>query len=154
MIRIEQVLPTDIHLRRLIQALDEDLLQRYDEENIYTVDLDHTDASQIIFMMAYVDDTPAGCGAIRPLDTDSVELKRFFVDAAYRRQGIAGKMLQTLEQTAIEQGYHFVRLETGAEQFEATAFYERNGYYRIPVFADYKDDGISLCYEKKLDLDK
>jgi len=154
MIRIEQVLPTDIHLRRLIQALDEDLLQRYDEENIYTVDLDHADASQIIFMMAYVDDTPAGCGAIRPLDTESVELKRFFVDSTYRRQGIAGKMLQALEQTAIEQGCHFMRLETGAEQFEATAFYERNGYYRIPVFADYKDDGISLCYEKKLDLDK
>ncbi len=154
MVRIEQVLPIDQHLRRLIQALDEDLLQRYDEENIYTIDLDHPDTLKTTFMVAYVDDTPAGCGAIRSLDADSVELKRFFVDSTYRRQGIAGKMLQALEQRAIEQGCQWIRLETGAEQFEATAFYERNGYYRIPVFADYKDDGISLCYEKKLDLDK
>ncbi|MDN4617007.1 GNAT family N-acetyltransferase [Paenibacillus sp. PsM32] len=154
MIRIEQVPPTDLHLRTLIQALDKDLQQRYDEENIYTIDLDHPDAFYTTFMVAYIDDTPVGCGAIRPLDTDSVELKRFFVDSTYRRQGIAGNMLQALEQKAIEQGCHFVRLETGAEQFEATAFYERNGYYRIPVFADYEDDGISLCYEKKLDLDK
>ncbi|MFD1991366.1 GNAT family N-acetyltransferase [Paenibacillus nicotianae] len=154
MIRIEQVPPTDLHLRALIQALDKDLQQRYDEENIYTVDLDHPDAFQTTFIVAYVDETPAGCGAIRPLDTESVELKRFFVDSAYRRQGIAGNMLQALEHKALEQGCHFVRLETGAEQFEATAFYERNGYYRIPVFGDYEDDGISLCYEKKLDLDK
>lgn len=154
MVRIEQVPPTDLHLRALIQALDKDLQQRYDEENIYTVDLDHPDAFQTTFIVAYVDETPAGCGAIRPLDTESVELKRFFVDSAYRRQGIAGNMLQALEHKALEQGCHFVRLETGAEQFEATAFYERNGYYRIPVFGDYEDDGISLCYEKKLDLDK
>lgn len=154
MVRIEQVPPTDLHLRALIQALDKDLQQRYDEENIYTVDLDHPDAFQTTFIVAYVDETPAGCGAIRPLDTESVELKRFFVDSAYRRQGIAGNMLQALEHKALEQGCHFVRLETGAEQFEATAFYERNGYYRIPVFGDYEDDGISLCYEKKLDLGK
>lgn len=154
MVRIEQVPPTDLHLRALIQALDKDLQQRYDEENIYTVDLDHPDAFQTTFIVAYVDETPAGCGAIRPLDTESVELKRFFVDSAYRRQGIAGNMLQALEHIALEQGCHFVRLETGAEQFEATAFYERNGYYRIPVFGDYEDDGISLCYEKKLDLGK
>lgn len=154
MVRIEQVPPTDLHLRALIQALDKDLQQRYDEENIYTVDLDHPDAFQTTFIVAYVDETPAGCGAIRPLDTESVELKRFFVDSTYRRQGIAGNMLQALEHKALEQGCHFVRLETGAEQFEATAFYERNGYYRIPVFGDYEDDGISLCYEKKLDLGK
>lgn len=154
MVRIEQVPPTDLHLRALIQALDKDLQQRYDEENIYTVDLDHPDAFHTTFIVAYIDETPAGCGAIRPLDTESVELKRFFVDSAYRRQGIAGNMLQALEHKALEQGCHFVRLETGAEQFEATAFYERNGYYRIPVFGDYEDDGISLCYEKKLDLDK
>lgn len=154
MVRIEQVPPTDLHLRALIQALDKDLQQRYDEENIYTIDLDHPDAFQTTFIVAYVDKTPAGCGAIRPLDTESVELKRFFVDSTYRRQGIAGNMLQALEHKAFEQGSHFVRLETGAEQFEATAFYERNGYYRIPVFGDYEDDGISLCYEKKLDLGK
>lgn len=150
MVRIQQVLPTDSQLRALIQKLDEDLLQRYDAESIYTVDLDHPDAHKIIFMIADIDDIPVGCGAIRALDTDSVELKRFFVDATYRRQGIAGKLLQSLEHKAVEQGSSLIRLETGAEQFEAVAFYERNGYYRIPVFADYKEDGISLCYEKKL----
>ncbi len=135
-------------LRQLIAELDEDLLLRYPAELIHGLDLDHPDVADITFMVAYVDDQPAGCGAIRKLDEQYTELKRFFVRADQRRQGIASRLLQALEAAAVEQGFTGVRLETGIKQQEAMAFYERNGYVPIELFGEYIGEEQSRCYEK------
>ncbi|MFD1886098.1 GNAT family N-acetyltransferase [Paenibacillus wenxiniae] len=135
-------------LRQLIAQLDEDLLLRYPPELIHGLDLDHPDVNDITFMVAYVDDQPAGCGAIRKLDEQYTELKRFFVRADQRRQGIAGRLLQALEAAAVEQGFTGIRLETGIQQHEAMAFYERNGYVPIALFGEYIGEEQSRCYEK------
>ena len=41
-----------------------------------------------------------------------------------------------------------------AEGVSRTAIYERSGFRRIPPFGPYRDDPVSLCYEKALALDQ
>ncbi len=148
MITIERRTAQHADLRQLIGELDEDLLLRYPPELIHGLDLDHPDVGEIIFMVAYVDGEPAGCGAIRKLDAYYAELKRFFVRAAQRRNGIATGLLKALESAACEQGFQGIRLETGIRQAEAMAFYERNGYQSIELFGEYIGEPESRCYEK------
>jgi hypothetical protein len=44
-----------------------------------------------------------------------------------------------------------LKLETGTEQPDAMAFYERHGYRRIPNFGHYAGSELSVCYERALD---
>ncbi|WP_411345677.1 GNAT family N-acetyltransferase [Paenibacillus sp. WLX1005] len=150
MITIQQVTSRDAGLRQLISELDDDLFQRYPAEQVHRLDLDHPDMEQVTFVVAYLDAAPVGCGAIRRLDDQYTELKRFYVQSSHRRKGIAGQLLTALEQRAGEQGHSGIRLETGAAQPEALAFYERNGYIAIERFGEYVYDASSLCYEKSI----
>jgi putative acetyltransferase len=103
------------------------------------------------FMVAWLDDEPVGCGALRPLpDTDAAEIKRMFVRPALRGKGISRSILAFLEATARAFGYTMVMLETGIHQTEAIGLYESSGYQRMDCYGSYQDSPISLCYEKKL----
>lgn len=102
------------------------------------------------FIVAYVDGEPAGCGGIKPHGSEFVELKRFYVDLAFRRLGLAAEVLGQLENRAKELGYSIIRLEAGAPQPEALSFYRKHGYYAIDRFGEYVDCESSLCYEKQL----
>lgn len=41
-----------------------------------------------VYLLAYSDGKPVGCGALRPIDGDCVEVRRMFVTAASRRRGL------------------------------------------------------------------
>jgi putative acetyltransferase len=69
-----------------------------------------------------------------------------------RRAGVAGALLAALEAEARRRGWTLLRLETGTEQPDAMAFYERYGYYRIPNFGHYADSTLSVCYERALSV--
>ncbi|MBB6672081.1 GNAT family N-acetyltransferase [Cohnella nanjingensis] len=149
-VQVIEVQSDSADLRRMIAKLDEDLLTRYRPEDIHGLDFDDPNVHRITLMVAYADDEPVGCGAIRPLGGETTELKRFFVEASVRRQGIAGRMLEALERKARETGFAVIRLETGTEQPEAIRFYEKNGYAAIAKYGEYADSEHSLCYEKSL----
>lgn len=149
-IHVQLVKHTDPNLLALIAKLDQDLMQRYPVEDIYFVDFNDPSVEQITFAVAFEWGAPVGCGALRPIDTRSTELKRFFVDKEYRNRGIASQLLAFLEKQALETGNHIIRLETGAAQPEAIALYTKYGYYPIEPFGEYVDNPSSLCYEKKL----
>jgi len=104
------------------------------------------------YVIAYADDTPVGCGALRPLDAHTAEVRRMYVLASARRTGVAREVLLHLEQRARELGYGRLRLETGNRQLPAIALYESMGFVRIPPFGDYVDDPVSVCFEKSLKL--
>ncbi|TYP72730.1 GNAT family N-acetyltransferase [Paenibacillus methanolicus] len=136
------------HLTELIGKLDADLLSRYEASAIHGLDLSDPLIDRISFAVIYVDDQPAGCGAIRPIEADFAELKRFFVDEPFRRKGVAGELLRFLGSTASERGCRRVRLQTGVKQPEAIALYAKHGYARIDNFGPYADDPLSVCMEK------
>ncbi len=101
-------------------------------------------------ILAYVDDVPVGCGAIKAFDTITMEVKRMYVSPNYRGQGIAGKILFELERWTIELGFEKCILETGINQPEALALYHKNGFKRTTNYGQYANVMSSFCFEKVL----
>ncbi|NRD79730.1 GNAT family N-acetyltransferase [Bacillus sp. BRMEA1] len=87
------------------------------------------------FVVARIAGCPAGCGAIRPLNEHTVEVKRMYTVPKYRRKGVAQAILAELERLAGHFGYREIVLQTGPRQPEAIALYERVGYKHIPIFS-------------------
>ncbi|UJF35836.1 GNAT family N-acetyltransferase [Paenibacillus hexagrammi] len=148
---VYKVVPPDsADLHSLIEQLDMDLAARYPSEEIHVVDFHDPSVRDITFVVAYLGEKAVACGAPRPLDKESTELKRFFVDSGYRKRGIASGLLTHLEAKAVELGYKIVKLEAGAEQPEALALYTKFGYDPIEPFGEYVGCKSSLCFEKRL----
>jgi GNAT superfamily N-acetyltransferase len=53
-----------------------------------------------VYLVAYLDGMPVACGALRPIDENSVEIRRMFVTHAARRKGLARAILIELEARA------------------------------------------------------
>ena len=71
-----------------------------------------------------------------------------YVRPRYRGLGFGKLLLNHLEEYVRQQGIGLVRLETGIHQTAAIQLYERTGYERIGPFGPYKDDPLSVFYEK------
>ena len=102
------------------------------------------------FVVARLNGQPVGCGALRPMDAETVEIKRMYVAPSARRLGVGRKILTELERLAATFDYRVIRLETGIRQPEARALYERCCFHRIPPFGQYIGNPISVCYEKEV----
>ena len=89
-----------------------------------------------------------GCGALRPLDADTGEIKRMFARPGTR--GVGAAVLRFLEGEAARCGYVALRLSTRHVNARAVTFYERHGYRRIPGYGRYAGSEVSVCFEKVL----
>ncbi|HUK75534.1 MAG TPA: GNAT family N-acetyltransferase [Nitrososphaerales archaeon] len=136
----------------LIRLLSAELAQRYDYAEDGSGGFKPEDAlgPRGAFVIGRVGGNPVACGAIRPLEKDVAELKRVFVKVGFRGRGYSKAIVNDLERQARERGYRVVRLETGVRQPEAISLYERLGYHRIPNYGEYRDSGLSVCFEKRL----
>jgi len=101
-------------------------------------------------VVAYQNDLPVGCGAIKAYEEKVMEVKRMFVPEEQRGRGIASLVLQALEKWAKELGYTKCILETGEKQPEAIALYKKNHYRQIRNYGQYADVTTSVCFEKLL----
>ena len=82
-----------------------------------------------------------GTGAIRKIDDEICELKRFWLLFEYHGKGLGYRLMQELLAFAREKGYVRIRLETDrSEQSRAYTFYRRLGFYDIPRYGDNEDD--------------
>ncbi|MEX1030676.1 MAG: GNAT family N-acetyltransferase [Paenibacillaceae bacterium] len=149
-IKLVTVEPTHADLAVLIRKLDAYLDEMYPADEVFKVDFDSPKVNHITFVLAYCDDVPVGCGAISPLGEGVTELKRFYVEPAYRRHGIAIQILNMLETKARESDYMTMKLETGDQQPEAINFYKKHGFREIDKYGEYVDCTSSVCYEKQL----
>ena len=136
--------------KALVRLLDAELAERDGADHAFynqyngIDDLKHT-------VIATENNIPLGCGAIKELTNDAVEVKRMYVILEERGRGIAGVILTELENWAKELGYNSCRLETGKRQPEAIALYEKKGYRKISNYGQYTDIENSICFEKLLD---
>jgi putative acetyltransferase len=147
-LRIEAV--DDVIASGLIAELDSDLLSRYPGEPINGIDVEEFRAAGGLFVVAWDGDYITGCGAYRPYDRDTVEIKRMFVRPAHRGHRIGRAILRRLEDEARQRGFRFAALETGNRQPEAIALYEASGYGRIEPFGPYIGCERSVCLRKAL----
>ena len=131
----------------LVVLLDKDLKVRDGDEHIFYAQFNKIDKLKHT-VIAYEDEIPVGCGAIKEYNNNIMEVKRMYVPPQHRRKGIARKVLYELESWAKELNYNKCILETGKKQPEAIGLYSKSGYKLIPNYGQYKDVENSVCFEK------
>ncbi len=89
-----------------------------------------------------------GCGAFRPMNEKTAEVKRMY--AKEKGMGIGNKILSYLECQAVHMGYRSLRLETRIVNTKAVLFYRKNGYKEIPNYGKYENNINAICFEKDL----
>ena len=102
-------------------------------------------------VVIFDNDEAVACGAIKELDTKSMEVKRMFTLPEKRGKGLASAILRELETWSKELGYEKTVLETGKKQVEAVALYNKCGYKIVPNYGQYIGVANSVCFEKILD---
>lgn len=131
----------------LVALLDQDLRIRDGADHTFYAQYNKLDHIHHV-IVAYWNNTPAGCGAIKAYHDEIAEIKRMFVHPAYRRKGIARLILQELEKWASELDFTTCILETGKRQPEAIALYKSWGYAIIPNYGQYENVENSVCMQK------
>jgi putative acetyltransferase len=136
----------DVHA--LIGELDAYLYSLYPAENVYALDIASLLKPDVLFAVARdAAGVPVGCAAI-VMKPEYGEVKRMYVRPRARGQGLARRLIETLERKAMEQGCRTFMLETGPTQPEALILYERLGYVCRGPFGDYPDDPLSVFMQK------
>lgn len=133
----------------LVKLLDAELAILDGDEHAFYAQLNKTDKIKHV-IVAYENDKPISCGAIREYSPTIMEVKRMYTIPGCRSKGIATKVLNELEQWASELSYQKCILETGKRQPDAIWLYEKNGYKPIPNYGKYVDMENSVCFEKKI----
>ena len=149
MITIKRTNSDDADFQSLVRELDKELAIRDGAEHSFYAQFNKIDAIKYV-VVAYEENEPVGCGAIKSFDESSMEVKRMFVPLEKRSKGIASLVLQELENWANELGFTKCVLETGLKQPEAIRLYEKNGYKLIPNYGQYIGMDNSVCFEKEI----
>jgi GNAT superfamily N-acetyltransferase len=149
MLKITRTETTHADFIALVRLLDEDLAIRDGLEHAFYAQFNSI-ASIKYAVVAYYQEEPVGCGAIKDFEVDAMEVKRMFVKPAFRGKSIASEILAVLEKWTTELGKLKTVLETGNKQPEAIALYLKNGYIQIANYGQYIGVENSLCFEKIL----
>lgn len=151
MLTLARTTSDDPDFRELVRLLDQDLRVRDGDDHAFYAQFNKVDSIRNV-AVAYHDATPVGCGAFKEFEGGQVEIKRMFVHPARRGQGIAQALLAELEGWARELGHTGCVLETGQQQPEAIALYQKCGYQRIPNYGQYAGVANSVCMRKAISL--
>ncbi|RCJ41909.1 GCN5 family acetyltransferase [Nostoc punctiforme NIES-2108] len=121
-------------------------------ESVHALDIEALRSPDITFFSAWDGEELVGCGALKELSSTSGEIKSMRTAKAYRRQGVASKILEHIIKEAQRRGYDCLYLETGAfgEFAPARALYIRYRFEYRSLFADYAQDPNSVFMMKKL----
>ena len=90
------------------------------------------------FWIAYVEATPAGCVALRPLRhlDRAGECKRLYVRPRFRRRGVAEALLDAMEKYAADLCLKWIYLDSKDDLRDALRIYERRDYRACERFND------------------
>jgi len=133
----------------LVHLLDKELAQRDGDDHPFYAQYNKIDNIKYA-VVAYVDNVPVGCGAIKEYSDDTMEVKRMFVSNEQRSRGIGGIILKELESWAVELNFSHLILETGKKQPEAIRLYQKNNYSIISNYGQYVGVNNSVCMSKSI----
>jgi GNAT superfamily N-acetyltransferase len=133
----------------LVKFLDADLAERDGADHSFYSQFNKIDKIKQV-VIAFENERPIGCGAIKEYNSDTMEIKRMYTSPDYRGKGVATKLLTALEQWAVELNYKKCILETGKKQPEALRLYKKNGYQPIQNYGQYAGIENSVCFEKEI----
>lgn len=146
---LKQTDSNDHDFIKLVESLDKELALRDGDDHAFYHQ--YNGISMIKHaLVAYIDNIPVGCGAIKKFDDSTMEIKRMFVLQNFRGKGVARNILSGLEQWANDLGFKKCILETGINQHEALSLYKKSGFIRILNYGQYVNVQNSFCFEKVL----
>ncbi|CAM1341330.1 GNAT family N-acetyltransferase [Tenacibaculum amylolyticum] len=135
--------------KALVKQLDAYLAITDGDEHDFYDQFNKLDAIKFV-IIAYENEQPVGCGAIKAFDSKTMEIKRMYTTTQARGKGIASKILKALEEWTLELSFEKCILETGLRQIEAVGLYKKNNYNVIKNYGQYAKMENSICFEKKL----
>jgi putative acetyltransferase len=150
MIKIVRTDSSNADFIELVKLLDADLAIRDGADHSFYAQFNKVNKIKFV-VMAYEDNEPIGCGAIKEFANQTMEVKRMFVLPGARKKGVASIILSELERWAGELSCHTLVLETGKKQPEALGLYRKSGYQEIPNYGQYVGMENSICFKKELD---
>ena len=108
----------------LVKLLDADLAIRDGEDHPFYAQYNKIDKIKYA-VVAYEDDKPVSCGAIKEYSPSTMEIKRMYTLPEFRGKGIATKVLNELEKWVKELSYEKCILETGKSNLKQLHFIKR-----------------------------
>ena len=130
------------HLQHHVE--DRHLIDRYFDAAAWEAELAHLPGKYAppkgALLIAYEQDTPVGCVAMRDLGDGVCEMKRMFVPESARGRGVGQRLAVEIIMKARTAGYRAMRLDTSNRQTEAMRLYERLGFRRIAPYAELPED--------------
>jgi ribosomal protein S18 acetylase RimI-like enzyme len=89
-------------------------------------------------LLANMNGEPAGCCALRPLDSadypNACEMKRLFVRPACRGLGLGRRLTESIPDAAVLLGYDHILLDTLDDMESARALYAELGFEESPPY--------------------
>ncbi len=85
-------------------------------------------------IVAYCNGKPAGCVGLRPLDSETAEMKRLYVRPDFRGRGIGRSLVEWVVAQGRRLGYQRMRLDTVPIMTEAIALYREVGFREISPY--------------------
>jgi len=118
---IEKLPAASKEVQEVIACLDQALLERYEASDIHGIDGEEFDRAGAIRDLSD-DSRSIGCGAFRPLDRSVAEVKRMFIERAYRGREWQSNFTASRRRNETR-GFETSVLETGIKQPEAIGLY-------------------------------
>ena len=136
------------HVRNLINAFVKWHLQRHLEDtdliNEYFDPKDFEEELALLpgkytmpsgkLLLAFYNDQPAGCVALKKIDDHSCEMKRMFVYPEFHGKGIGYALAKAIIDEAKKIGYLNMKLDTSIRQIEAQKLYQGFGFKNIEAY--------------------
>jgi putative acetyltransferase len=137
-------------IRKMISELDDYQAALYPPESNHLEPVNKLISPEYFFIAAWKGQDILGIASFRRVSGMYVEIKRLYVPHQKRGLGLAIKLMNALEEKAIQEGYSEARLETGIHQNEALSLYQKLGYDKAGPFGSYQEDPLSVFMRKKL----
>ena len=142
--------PDSVEATQLIAELEAHLAPLYPKASRHGFSVEKLLREAVAFFVIRYEGTAAGCGGVKLFGTEYGEIKRMYIRPQFRGLGLGKLILNHLAEYARHHGVGVLRLETGIYQVEAMGLYERWGFERIAPFGVYKEDPLSVFYEKRI----
>ena len=101
-------------------------------------------------LLVFLEDRAIACAGLKKYSGEDAEVKRVWVEPAYRRQHIAAMMMNRIEERAQMKGYRRVILQTRAAMADAVSLYTGLGYHQIDNYPPYDRLEGAICYAKEI----
>ena len=101
-------------------------------------------------LLVYQDDHAIACAGLKKYSEKDAEIKRVWVEPAYRGRHIASMMMRRIEERALMKGYQRTILQTRETMADAVGLYTGLGYRLIDNYPPYDKLEDAICFAKVL----